>query len=382
MFTYPSSTLCCIFSSNGKDIRRKYRRHSIMVEIRLEGLVREFADGTKIGPIDLDIRNGELLTLLGPSGSGKTTTLRMIAGFIEVGEGALLFDGQDMINIPPRERNIGMVFQSVALFPNMTVYQNIAFGPEMAEWSHERTVERVEELADLLGIRNLLFRKISEISGGEAQRVGLARALAKEPALLLLDEPLSALDPQLRERLQTEIRRIQKKVKVTTIYVTHSQDEAFAISDRVAIINDGRIEQVGIPEELYDRPANEFVARFLGSGNVLQGTLRQTEGGKLCVDVLGVRFPVKGAYEVGDVVKFSIKPEDIKIVIDTNSTSATGTITSILPQVGSFKITVDFQDTPIIVLTYDEDLVSKLRQNGNKRVSFFFEPDLATILVN
>jgi len=353
-----------------------------MVKIDLEGLVREFADGTKIGPIDLNIQDGEFLTILGPSGSGKTTTLRMIAGFIEVEQGSLLFDGQDMVGIPPRERNIGMVFQSVALFPNMSVYQNIAFGPEMAEWPHKKTVERVEELADLLGIRNLLFRKVSEISGGEAQRVGLARSLAKEPSLLLLDEPLSALDPQLRERLQTEIRRIQKKVKVTTIYVTHSQDEAFAISDRVAIINDGRIEQVGTPEELYDRPANEFVARFLGSGNVLQGTVTQAHGGKLCVDIMGIQLPVDGKCEVGDSVKFSIKPEDIMISIESDNSVATGIVTSILPQVGSFKINIDFQDTQIIVLTYDEDLVSKLRENGNKRVSFSFRPNLAVNLID
>ncbi|MGY5857835.1 MAG: ABC transporter ATP-binding protein [Candidatus Thorarchaeota archaeon] len=353
-----------------------------MVRINLEGLVREFTDGTKIGPIDLNIRDGELLTLLGPSGSGKTTTLRMIAGFIEADEGSLLFDGHDMVGIPPRDRNIGMVFQSVALFPNMTVYQNIAFGPEMAEWTRERTVARVEELADLLGIRNLLFRKVSEISGGEAQRVGLARALAKEPSLLLLDEPLSALDPQLRERLQTEIRIIQKKVKVTTIYVTHSQDEAFAISDRVAIINEGRIEQVGTPEELYDKPANEFVARFLGSGNVLQGIVKQVDDGKLCVDVMGVQLPVRGDCSVGDVVKFSIKPEDIEVSLRTDESTATGFVTSILPQVGSFKITIDFHDTPIIALTYNEELVSKLRQNGDRQVSFTFKPELAVILGN
>jgi len=353
-----------------------------MVKIDLEGLVREFADGTKIGPIDLNVRDGEFLTILGPSGSGKTTTLRMIAGFIEVGRGCLLFDDQNMVNIPPRERNIGMVFQSIALFPNMSVYQNIAFGPEMAEWPHEKTVERVEELADLLGIRNLLFRKISEISGGEAQRVGLARSLAKEPSLLLLDEPLSALDPRLRERLQTEIRRIQKKVKVTTIYVTHSQDEAFAISDRVAIINDGKIEQVGTPEELYDRPANEFVARFLGNGNVLQGTISQAHGGELCVDVMGTQLPVEGKCKIGDSVKFSIKPEDITLSIESDNSVATGIVTSILPQVGSFKINIDFQDTPIIVLTYDEDLVSKLREDGNKRVSFSFRPNLVVNLID
>ncbi|MBE0525851.1 ABC transporter ATP-binding protein [Candidatus Thorarchaeota archaeon] len=351
-----------------------------MVRIDLVGLVREFADGTKIGPINLNIRDGELLTLLGPSGSGKTTTLRMIAGFIEAEEGSLLFDDHDMVSVPPRERNIGMVFQSVALFPNMTVYQNIAFGPEMAEWPHEKTVERVEELADLLGIRSLLMRKISEISGGEAQRVGLARALAKEPSLLLLDEPLSALDPQLRERLQTEIRIIQKKVKVTTIYVTHSQDEAFAISDRVAIINDGIVEQVGTPEELYDRPANEFIARFLGSGNVLQGTVRQVTAGELCVDVMGIQLPVRGDCCVGDVVKFSIKPEDIEVSLGTDKSVAMGFVTSILPQVGSFKITIDFQGTPIIALTYDEELVTKLRLNGDRQVSFTFKPKLAVIL--
>jgi ABC-type Fe3+/spermidine/putrescine transport system ATPase subunit len=351
-----------------------------MVRIDLVGLVREFTDGSKIGPIDLNIRDGELLTLLGPSGSGKTTTLRMIAGFIEADQGSLLFDDNDMIGVPPRERNIGMVFQSVALFPNMTVYQNIAFGPEMAEWTRERTVTRVEELADLLGIRNLLFRRISEISGGEAQRVGLARALAKQPSLLLLDEPLSALDPQLRERLQTEIRIIQKKVKVTTIYVTHSQDEAFAISDRVAIINEGRIEQIGTPEELYDRPANEFVAHFLGSGNVLRGTVKQVDEKELCVDVMGVQLPVSDEYNVGDVVKFSVKPEDIEVSMHIDETSASGVVTSILPQVGSFKISIDFQGTSIIALIYDETLVKKLRMNGDRKVSFAFKPELAVIL--
>ncbi|MHA1864777.1 MAG: ABC transporter ATP-binding protein, partial [Candidatus Thorarchaeota archaeon] len=216
--------------------------------------------------------------------------------------------------------------------------------------------------------------------GGEAQRVSLARALAKEPSLLLLDEPLSALDPQLRERLQTEIRSIQKKVKITTLYVTHSQDEAFAISDRVAIIDDGKIVQVGTPEELYDNPATEFVASFLGSGNVLQGTVVERNGGNLCVDVMGVQLPVKGDCQIDDVVKFSIKPEDISISTNVDNSSATGTVISILPQVGSYKITIDFQGVQIIALTYDENLVSRLRQNGDRRVSISFKPDLAVIL--
>ena len=346
-----------------------------MVRISLNGLVREFADGTKIGPIDLIINDGELLTLLGPSGSGKTTTLRMIAGFIEADEGSLLFDERDMVGVPPRNRKIGMVFQSIALFPNMTVYQNIAFGPEMAEWSHERTVQRVEELADLLGIRDLLFRKINEISGGEAQRVGLARALAKEPLLLLLDEPLSALDPQLRERLQSEIHRIQKKVKVTTIYVTHSQDEAFAISDRVAILNDGVIEQVGTPEELYNNPSNEFVARFLGSGNIFQGNIIENKDGQLLVQVSESRFLFPGEGKIGEKITFSLKPEDVFISTEEKEDWVKGEVVSITPQVGSFKVNISFGDIQIVALTTDEQLVKRLRGKVNNGVCFAFDSE-------
>ncbi|MBN2231149.1 MAG: ABC transporter ATP-binding protein [Candidatus Thorarchaeota archaeon] len=351
-----------------------------MANVELRGLVRAFPDGTRIGPVNLEVQDGELMTLLGPSGSGKTTTLRMIAGFIDVDDGELLFDTSNVIDIPPRERNIGMVFQSVALFPNMTVYQNIAFGPEMAEWERKDTIERVEELAELLGIRHLLMRRTSEISGGEAQRVAVARALAKRPNLLLLDEPLSALDPQLREHLQTEIRHIQKKLGITTIYVTHSQDEAFAISDRVAIIDDGRIVQVGTPEELYDRPANEFVARFLGSGNVLEGVVMKNEGGKQCMDIKGLEIPISGEHILGQTIKLSVKPEDISISTKNIPTNGSGKIISIIPQVGSFKVTLDFHGIPIIALTYDENLVKLLRKYGDRLVSFSFDPELAVIL--
>jgi ABC-type Fe3+/spermidine/putrescine transport system ATPase subunit len=352
----------------------------MMAKIELQGLVREFDDGTRIGPIDLTIQNGELLTLLGPSGSGKTTTLRMVAGFIKNVEGKLLFDGKDIIDVPPRERSIGMVFQSVALFPNMSVYQNISFGPEMAGWTREKTIERVEELADLLGIRRLLLRKVSEISGGEAQRVALARALAKEPKLLLLDEPLSALDPQLREKLQTEIRRIQRTLNITTIYVTHSQDEAFAISDRVAILNDGLVIQVGTPEELYDNPANEFVARFLGSGNILSGEITEVSENYLTVTVNGSQFKIKGNGDLNSQVKFSIKPEDVIISDSSLADSAEAELVSITPQVGAFKVTVDFNGTSLIALTYDEELVKRLRTNGERSITFSFKPDSVIIL--
>jgi len=351
-----------------------------MVNVKLNGLIREFDDGSRIGPIDLEVRDGELLTLLGPSGSGKTTTLRMVAGFIENVGGSLLFNGKNMVNVEPRNRNIGMVFQSVALFPNMTVFENISFGPDMAGWKRDRTIERVEELAELLDIRHLLLRKISEVSGGEAQRVALARALATNPELLLLDEPLSALDLQLRERLQSEIRRIQRKLKITTIYVTHSQDEAFAISDRVAILDDGLVVQVGTPEELYDAPANEFVARFLGSGNVFSGKVIDANQQILRIEVEGNLFEFPGESEVGSEFKFSVKPEDV-IISDFKSQNLTyAELVSITPQVGSFKVNLDFNGIPIIALTYDEDLVKRLRVNGVKTIAFSFKEDSIIIL--
>lgn len=346
-----------------------------MVDVELKGLIREFEDGSRIGPIDLHVKDGELLTLLGPSGSGKTTTLRMVAGFIENVGGNLLFDGRDMVNVEPRERNIGMVFQSVALFPNMTVFENISFGPDMADWSRERTIERVEELADLLDIRHLLLRKISEVSGGEAQRVALARALATNPKLLLLDEPLSALDLQLRERLQTEIRRIQRKLKITTIYVTHSQDEAFAISDRVAVLDDGRVCQVGTPEELYDSPANAFVARFLGSGNVFSGLVAESSRGSLKIQVDNNWFEIPGEGDIDTRITFSVKPEDVIISDSLQEDWAQADLVSITPQVGSFKATLDFNGIPIIALTYDEDLVKRLRVNGEKTIAFSFDEE-------
>ncbi|MFW9869754.1 MAG: ABC transporter ATP-binding protein [Candidatus Thorarchaeota archaeon] len=346
-----------------------------MAKVELRGLVREFDDGTRVGPINLTVNDGELLVLLGPSGSGKTTTLRMVAGFIEQVEGKLLFDGHDMIDVPPRKRNIGMVFQSVALFPNMSVYQNISFGPEMAGWSRERTIERVEELADLLGIRHLLLRKINEISGGEAQRVAIARALAKEPELLLLDEPLTALDPELREKLQTEIRRIQRKLEITTIYVTHSQDEAFAISDRVAILDDGIVSQVGTPEELYDSPANEFVARFLGSGNIFRGKIIENNDGQLLVQVNESKFLFPGEGEVGEHITFSVKPEDVFISAEEKEDWVRGYILSITPQVGSFKITINFEDSHIIALTTDERLVRQLRAMSDYGIYFAFDAE-------
>jgi ABC-type Fe3+/spermidine/putrescine transport system ATPase subunit len=304
----------------------------------------------------------------------------MVAGFISPQSGRILFDQVDVTQLPSRERNVGMVFQSVALFPNMNVYQNIAFALEMANWSREDTIQRVESLADLLGIRGLLNRKINEVSGGEGQRIALARALAKQPRLLLLDEPLSALDPQLRERLQMEIRKIQEELGVTTIYVTHSQDEAFAISDRVAILNEGVVWQVGNPEDLYDRPATEFVATFLGSGNVLSGTLVASDNDRILVESNGGRFWIQGAGSKDSEVKFTVKPEDIMISLDHQPGTSSAKVISVIPQIGAFRVTMDLAGKSIVALVTDESLARHLKSHLGGIVAFNIRTESAVIL--
>ncbi|MFW9799912.1 MAG: ABC transporter ATP-binding protein [Candidatus Thorarchaeota archaeon] len=351
-----------------------------MVSVEVQGMTRRFRDGTSIGPIDLQVEDGEFMTLLGPSGSGKTTTLRMVAGFISPESGRILFDQQDMTQSTPRERNVGMVFQSVALFPNMNVYQNIAFGLEMANWSREATVERVEYLADLLGIRGLLHRKIREVSGGEGQRIALARALAKQPSLLLLDEPLSALDPQLRERLQAEIKRIQRELEVTTIYVTHSQDEAFAISDRVAILNDGRVWQVGYPEDLYDRPTSEFVARFLGSGNVLHGIVIDSSKDQILVESNSGRFWIQGDRPKGAELKFTVKPEDVSVSFEPKDGQGNAKVVSVVPQVGAYRVTMEISGESLVALVTDDSLGRALKSKVGANVHFNITPERAMAL--
>ncbi len=235
-----------------------------MVKLSLENVVKTFPDGTKIGPLNVTVPDGNLHTLLGPSGCGKTTTLRMIAGLITPDDGVIKFDDVVVNDIPPQKRNIGMVFQTVALFPHLNVYENIAFGLDVRKVDQQKTHERVMELAEILEIKHLLKKMPNEISGGEGQRVAIARALAPEPKVLLMDEPLSSLDALLRERLKWEIRKIQQEFNVTTIYVTHSQEEAFAISDSISIMNKGYIIQNGTPEEILQQPKNKFVAEFIG----------------------------------------------------------------------------------------------------------------------
>lgn len=240
-----------------------------MVRVRLVGIRKSF-EGFTLEIPELEVESGEMMTLLGPSGCGKTTTLRIIAGLEKPDSGRVFFDETDVTGLEPGKRNIGIVFQDYALFPHMTVFENVAFGLEMRKLPRDEIKKKVEWALELVGLKGFENRYPEQLSGGQQQRVALARALVIEPQVLLLDEPLSNLDAKIRERLRGEIRRIQKELGITTIYVTHDQEEAMAVSDRIAVMNLGRIEGIGKPLELYYHPKTEFVAKFLGLSNILE----------------------------------------------------------------------------------------------------------------
>jgi putative spermidine/putrescine transport system ATP-binding protein len=258
--------------------------------------------------VSLDVAEGELMTLLGPSGCGKTTLLRVVSGLEQPNSGNLLIGGEDLTARPTRERPIGMVFQSYALFPNMTVRSNVAFPLEARRWSRARTTSRVDELLSLVRLEEQADRYPGQISGGEAQRCALARALAPDPAVLLLDEPLSALDVVVRTRLRDEIRRVQQSVGTTTIYVTHDQSEALAIADRVAIMSKGRIEQVGAPRDIYGDPQTAFTASFVGGRNAIEVVVRD---GRV---MLGSLFDVPAPANANGRVTTYFAPESVEVL--------------------------------------------------------------------
>ena len=238
--------------------------------IELEAVGKQFGVHTAVNDVTLSIGEGEFFSLLGPSGCGKTTTLRMIAGFVPPDAGRILLHGADVTTIPPNRRPVNMVFQQYALFPHMSVFDNIAFGLKMARVPKSDHRARVEEMLRVVELEGMGGRRIRQLSGGQQQRVAVARALVKRPAALLLDEPLGALDLKLRKQMQGELKRIQGELKTTFVYVTHDQEEALAMSDRIAVMNDGRVEQVGTPREIYEHPSTDFVADFVGSMNVLE----------------------------------------------------------------------------------------------------------------
>ena len=243
-----------------------------MAELRLENLTKRFGDAVAVEGLNLVIEDGKLTTLLGPSGSGKTTVLRLVAGFVTPDEGTIVINGRDIARLPPEKRDVGMVFQSYALFPHRNVFKNVAFGLERRKLAKDEIRSRVTRVLSMVRLDALGQRATSELSGGQQQRVALARALVIEPTLLLLDEPLSNLDAALRGELRLEIRRIQRELGITTVLVTHDQEEALSVSDRIAVLHQGRLQQLGSPDELYHEPANRFVAEFVGKMNLLPAT--------------------------------------------------------------------------------------------------------------
>ncbi|MDE0031847.1 MAG: ABC transporter ATP-binding protein [Deltaproteobacteria bacterium] len=265
--------------------------------------------------ISIDVHKGEFLTLLGPSGSGKTTTLLMIAGFEDLTDGTLELEGRSLANVRPYRRNIGMVFQNYALFPHMTTETNVAFPLRMRKFPREQVRPRVEKALELVGLSEFAVKYPRELSGGQQQRVALARALVFEPDVLLLDEPLGALDKNLREQMQVEIKRIHGEVGITTIYVTHDQTEAMTMSDRVAVFNDGKIEQIAPPLEMYHRPATFFVGNFIGDSNFFEATVVDANVGRLAVEALD---EVTAACPDGGIgsarVHALVRPEDVRLV--------------------------------------------------------------------
>ncbi|GAA2639675.1 ABC transporter ATP-binding protein [Paractinoplanes durhamensis] len=277
--------------------------------------------------MDLAIAQGEFFSLLGPSGCGKTTTMRMIAGFEEPSGGKVYLDGKDVTGVAPNKRDVNMVFQSYALFPHLNTYQNVAFGLERKKVSKAEIKKRVGEMLEIVSLTGMEKRAPKEMSGGQQQRVALARALVNHPRALLLDEPLGALDLKLRQQMQIELKRIQREVGITFVYVTHDQGEALTMSDRIAVMNAGVIEQLGSPREIYERPATRFVAGFIGTSNIVEGHVERTENGLALVSYTAqdrVVVPVGSAVRVGDKVEVSIRPEKIDMHRGVPPVTSTG----------------------------------------------------------
>ena len=294
------------------------------VDVRLVDVVKRFGDAIAVDHIDLEVRDGEFFSLLGPSGCGKTTTLRMIGGFEAPTSGLIELQGQDVTWLPPYQRNVNTVFQSYALFPHLSIYENVAFGLRRKKVKDSEIKARVSEMLTLVELPGYERRKPTQISGGQAQRVALARALINRPAVLLLDEPLGALDLKLRRQMQVELKRIQQEVGITFIYVTHDQEEAMTMSDRIAVMNKGRYEQLGDPASLYERPTTRFVAGFLGISNLLPGDVEGTDGDYSTVrlaDDSRVRAP-RALVEGKARVSIGVRPEKIRLREDGDATPA------------------------------------------------------------
>jgi len=350
-----------------------------MKSVKLDQVSKRFGKARGVENINIHIKSGEFFTFLGPSGCGKTTTLRMIAGFYYPTEGKIFFDDRDVTLLKPNKRNIGMVFQNYALFPHMTVSENIAFGLEVRKLPKAVIKEKVERAQKLVHLDGYGSRKITELSGGQQQRVALARALVIEPDILLLDEPLSNLDAKLREETRVEIKRLQVELGITTIYVTHDQHEAMALSDRIMVMNEGKVQQIGTPQEIYNRPVNHFVASFIGETNILPAVVKEVSGESVVLEMdTGIRLialkkncaPGMELHS-GKKVLLSIRPEIIELGEGKNSfegeiilTEFSGVSINYLVKVGNHDVSVMIINTGSNISQRGDKITLHVPENG------------------
>lgn len=356
-------------------------QQSLGARLQLLELTKVYGDVVAADRVTLDIAPGEFITLLGPSGSGKTTTLMMVAGFVIPTSGQILVNGEDIAFKPPHKRNIGMVFQNYALFPHMTVAENIAFPLKMRKWPRQEIERAVKEALQLVRLPGFEDRYPRQLSGGQQQRVALARALVFRPPVLLMDEPLGALDKKLREEMQLEIKHIQESLNITTIYVTHDQEEALTMSDRIAVMRDGRIEQVGTPRELYERPASEFVANFIGESNFLTGQLERRDGRSYLVTSDGLRIVLPATEDVGagGSVTVALRPERIVIAEDRGENRFEGIIEEVIYVGEATKFRVRIGDERFLTVKQPSRLETMQWRRGD-RVTLGWRAEDAVVL--
>ena len=334
------------------------------VVVSLRDIVVEF-DGQRIlDGLNLDIHDKEFVTLLGSSGCGKTTTLRLIAGFLEPNAGKVLLKGKDITGVPPYKRPVNTVFQKYALFPHLNVFENVAFGLRLKKLDEDTIRRKVRDMLEVVGLKGFERRSISQMSGGQQQRVAIARSLVNEPEILLLDEPLGALDLKLRKEMQLELKRLQREMNITFIYVTHDQEEALTMSDTIVVMDKGCIQQIGTPEDIYNEPKNAFVADFIGESNIIDGVMVRDK----LVKMYGREFPcLDGGFAENEPVDVVIRPEDIDIV-PMEQGQLVGTVTSVTFKGMQYDIIVDFRGFKWLIQTTDHSPVGA-------RIGIKIDPD-------
>jgi putative spermidine/putrescine transport system ATP-binding protein len=325
-----------------------------MSYLELINIHKSFSGFTAVTDFNLNVQPGEFISFLGPSGCGKTTTLRMIAGFELPTSGTITLAGHDVTYLPANKRNIGMVFQSYALFPNMTVLDNIGYGLRVAGKPKAEIKQRVADMLRLIQLENFGKRYPSQLSGGQQQRVALARALAFQPKVLLLDEPLSALDAKIRVELRNEIRRIQQQLGITTIYVTHDQEEALSVSDRIVVMNQGKIEQAGTPTEIYNFPRTRFVASFVGTINQLDCTVVDAERGELAYQGAPIRTALSLRQAAGSTVKLMLRPEVLRSGLNGGYNNLTGRVESVNFLGSTARVRLNLGETTVTMDIFNE----------------------------